>query len=203
MEKEISTEEKIIAAAKVEFLAHGMAGARMQDIADRAGINKALLHYYFRNKEKLFEIIFQESFFKIIPQLHEVFNSTDDFFMIIRKFVFVYIQTIGENSFIAPFLAHEINRDPSRMIGLLEKAGGKRLPFEKMVDAYQKALAKGEIIPCAPDMLLTNIISMCVFPFVGKPILQHVLSKDEQAFREFVERRKVEVAEFVIRAIKA
>ncbi|MEZ4979992.1 MAG: helix-turn-helix domain-containing protein [Saprospiraceae bacterium] len=85
MEKEITTEEKIIQAAKSAFLEHGMAGARMQDIADRAGINKALLHYYFRSKEKLFEIIFKEAFFKLVPQLNEILSHDDDFFIIIRK----------------------------------------------------------------------------------------------------------------------
>lgn len=203
MSESQTTEQKIIEAAKVEFLAHGMAGARMQRIADRAGINKAMLHYYFRSKEKLFEIIFQKVFFKLIPQLNEVFDSTDDFFMIIRKFVSVYIQTIGANSFFAPFMAHEINREPERLIALLEKHSGGNFPFEKMANAFQKAILEGRIKPVAPDMLLVNILSMCVFPFIGKPIIQHVLQKDDKAFDDFIERRKVEVAEFVINAIKA
>jgi TetR/AcrR family transcriptional regulator len=203
MELELSTEEKIIEAAKVEFLANGMVGARMQSIADRAGINKALLHYYFRSKEKLFEIIFRETFFKLVPQLNEVFDSTDDFFMIIRKFVSVYIKTIGSNAFIAPFMAHEMNREPERVIAMLEKNGGRNMPFEKMKNAYEKALQEGKIKPVAPDMLLVNVLSMCVFPFIGKPVIKHVLQKDEKAFDDFMERRKVEVAEFIINAIKA
>ena len=72
--KEKSTEEKILAAAKKVFVAKGMAGARMQDIADEAGINKALLHYYFRNKEKLFELIFMDAAQKLIQKINYIFE---------------------------------------------------------------------------------------------------------------------------------
>ncbi|MEZ5058877.1 MAG: TetR/AcrR family transcriptional regulator [Saprospiraceae bacterium] len=202
MEKEITTEEKIIQAAKSAFLEHGMAGARMQDIADRAGINKALLHYYFRSKEKLFEIIFKEAFFKLVPQLNEILSHDDDFFIIIRKVVAVYIETIGKNSYIAPFLAHEINRNPERVINMLEENVGRKIPFEKLVLAYQTSITSKQIRPIGPDMLLVNIISLCIFPFIGRPIIKHVLSMDEDAFSDFIDRRKVEVAEFIINAIK-
>jgi AcrR family transcriptional regulator len=202
MEQEISTEEKIIQAAKSAFLEHGMAGARMQDIADRAGINKALLHYYFRSKEKLFEIIFKEAFFKLVPQLNEILSHDDDFFIIIRKVVAVYIDTIGMNSYIAPFLAHEINRNPEKVINMLEENVGRKIPFQKLILSYQTAIRGKQIRPIGPDMLLVNIISLCIFPFIGRPIIKHVLSMEENAFSDFIERRKVEVAEFIINAIK-
>ena len=73
--KDSTTEEKILAAAKKIFVQKGMAGARMQDIADEAGINKALLHYYFRNKEKLFEVIFLAAAERLFPRINRIFEA--------------------------------------------------------------------------------------------------------------------------------
>ncbi|HMG13903.1 MAG TPA: helix-turn-helix domain-containing protein, partial [Saprospiraceae bacterium] len=90
----ISTEDKIIDAAKKVFLQQGYSGARMQDIADAAGINKALLHYYFRNKDKLFELIFLQCTQKMIPTINSVFDSDEDIFNKIRQFVSTYIEML-------------------------------------------------------------------------------------------------------------
>ena len=73
--KEFSTEQTILQAAKKVFIQKGMEGARMQEIADEAGINKALLHYYFRSKDKLFEAIFQDAILKFIPDMMEMLQS--------------------------------------------------------------------------------------------------------------------------------
>ena len=59
IKKDHNAEERILAAAKKVFTTKGMAGARMQDIADEAVINKALVHYYFRDKDKMFEVVFR------------------------------------------------------------------------------------------------------------------------------------------------
>ena len=75
VQQDTTTEGKILAAARKVFIAKGMAGARMQDIADEAGINKALLHYYFRSKEKLFETIFKELSLQFLPRINSLFES--------------------------------------------------------------------------------------------------------------------------------
>src|SRR5690606_202556 len=140
MQKDLTTEQKIVEAAKQVFLEKGMAGARMQDIADRAGINKALLHYYFRSKEKLFEIIFEEAAGTFIPPLNEVFSQTDDLFLMIRHFVATYINTIGENPYIPAFVAHEINQNPDRILEKFIKVKVDPFPLAQFFNAYQKAL---------------------------------------------------------------
>ena len=69
VEKDLNTEQKIHEAAKTVFIRKGLEGARMQEIADEAGINKALLHYYFRTKDKLFEAVFADAFYKMVPNI--------------------------------------------------------------------------------------------------------------------------------------
>src|SRR6478735_10691909 len=97
MKKDLSTEEKILNAAKKVFLTKGMDGARMQDIADKAGINKALLHYYFRSKDKLFERIFIEEAQKFMPRVTHIMLSEMTLFEKIEKFVGEYIDTLIQN----------------------------------------------------------------------------------------------------------
>src|SRR5690606_40702738 len=108
----MSTEEKIFEAAFKVFQSKGFTGARMQEIADEAGINKAMLHYFFRSKEKLFEAVFMKAFGKLAPQINEIFNSDDDLFEKIRKFTASYITFVIEYPFLPQFIIQEMNNNP-------------------------------------------------------------------------------------------
>src|SRR6185436_18120443 len=116
LRKDRSTEEKILAAAKKVFTHEGMAGARMQDIADEARINKALLHYYFRSKDKLFETIFLLEAQKFFPKINMIFESDTPLFEKIEKFVNEYITEIQENPYLPWFVLNEINRQPDTFL---------------------------------------------------------------------------------------
>src|SRR2546425_901472 len=83
--KEETTENKILQAAKKVFITKGLDGARMQDIADEAGINKALLHYYFRSKDKLFEVIFMEAATSLFPKIVSILDEDISLFDKLRK----------------------------------------------------------------------------------------------------------------------
>src|SRR4249920_2351657 len=101
---DVSTEEKILSAAKKVFISRGMAGARMQDIADEAGINKAMLHYYFKNKEKLFEVIFMEAAAQLFPRINEIFFSDYSLFEKIERFCEEYMAVVMENPYLPLFV---------------------------------------------------------------------------------------------------
>ena len=94
MKKDFTTEEKILTAAKQVFLTRGMDGARMQDIADEAGINKALLHYYFRSKDQLFEKIFLEVAHAFLPRVLGILESESTLFEKIERFCNEYISQV-------------------------------------------------------------------------------------------------------------
>ncbi len=111
-----SAEQKILEAAKQVFMENGLDGARMQDIADKAGINKALLHYYFRSKDKLFERIFVEEAQKFMPKVSTIMLSEISLFEKIEKFMSEYIDTLSQNPLLANFIMNEINRNPKEMI---------------------------------------------------------------------------------------
>ena len=111
-----STEQKIFDAAHEIFVQKGMDGAKMQEIADRAGINKALLHYYFRSKEKLFEMIFTSAAQKLFPKINFIFESDLPLFQKIEQFCHEYLEVMIENPYLPAFLINEINQDPERFI---------------------------------------------------------------------------------------
>lgn len=73
------SEEAILKAAHAVFLRRGFYGTRMQEIADEACINKALLHYYFRSKDKIFEAVFLDSLKIFLPQILEILDSDEPF----------------------------------------------------------------------------------------------------------------------------
>ena len=96
----MTTEEKIFSAAREVFHRKGFAAARMQEIADEAGINKAMLHYCFKNKDQLFEAVFLNAFGQLAPQINEIFNSEETLFVKIEKFTESYISFVMENPFL-------------------------------------------------------------------------------------------------------
>lgn len=199
--KEQSAEEKILAAARKVFTMQGMAGARMQDIADEAGINKALLHYYFRDKDKLFETVFLGEAQKFFPKINAIFNADAPLFQKIENFVEEYIAEMQENPYLPWFVLNEINRDPDQF---LYKVWGKdNLPKPaKFLEQMEKEIRNGTIKRIHPMHLLMNLLSMTIFPFVARPMLQRNMQLPDAQFRELMEQRKKEIPRFIIDSIK-
>jgi TetR/AcrR family transcriptional regulator len=198
--KELSTEQAIIEAAKKVFILKGMEGARMQEIANEAGINKALLHYYFRSKDKLFEGIFTEAFQKLVPNILELLDSELPLFEKIEMFAGKYIETFIENPLVPGFIMHELSRDPDKIVNVIRNVGIKPEIFVRQID---KEIEKGTVIPVNPYHLIVNMLAMCIFPFVATPILMNVLfDNNAETYRLFIQQRKKDVPEFIINAIK-
>ena len=197
--KKDSTEDKILEAAKNVFVAKGMEGARMQEIADEAGINKALLHYYFRSKERLFEAIFAEIVKFAFPKITRLVQSDEPIITKIEQVVDAYIDLLIKHPFIPGFVMKELNRDPSGLFKIVVKFG---LNPQAIFDHIQTAMDRGEIIQMQPRHLAANIISMCIFPFAARPLVSFVLFKDDQkALETFYAERADVIKQFVINAI--
>ncbi len=201
IKKDKTTEERILLAAKKIFVQKGMAGARMQDIANEAGINKALLHYYFRNKEKLFEVIFMEAAQKLFPRINQVFNSEQPLFEKIESFCEEYIAVVEQNPYLPLFVLNEINQNPDYFLSKVWTGASKPNP-QKFLEQIETEVEKGTIKRISPMHLLMNLISMTIFPFVAKPMFQKNLGLDELQFRSAMEQRKKEIPRFIIDAIK-
>ncbi len=195
-----NNETKILIAAKNCFQKKGMAGARMQEIADEAGINKALLHYYYRSKQLLFEAVFNQAFKIIGPKLGEVLNANLPLFEKIQVFTQNYIGFVIAHPYLPSFIIHELNQNPKFAKQLTQD---ERFPeisiFKKQVE---DAVSQGIIRPISAEQLFINIISITVFPFVGAPLLKGFTKLTDEAYNLLLEQRKTAVAEFIINAIK-
>jgi len=195
-----STEQRIFDAAHELFMQKGMDGAKMQEIANRAGINKALLHYYYRTKEKLYEMVARAVLSRAIPNLQKMIESDDPLELKIRRFIDFYIETISHNPFVPLFIISEMNKHPERFFEIiLPKDLPKPAVFFRQVE---EAVALGTIRPIKPQHLLVHIVSMCVFPFVAKPMLRLVLGMSAAEMHLFIQERKEEVTRFVFAALK-
>ena len=197
--KKDSTEDKILEAAKHVFVAKGMEGARMQEIADEAGINKALLHYYFRSKERLFDAIFGEIIKFAFPKITRILQSDSGIVIKIEQFIDAYMEILLKHPFIPGFIMKELSRDPSGLFKLVVKFG---LNPQIVLTQIQESMNRGEIRPMDPRHLAINVVSMCVFPFAARPILNFLLFKDDpEALQAFYAERAVVIKQFVINAI--
>ena len=195
-----NTETEILIAAKEIFQQKGMAGARMQEIADKAKINKALLHYYYRSKQLLFEAVFKSAFSLLAPQLNKVLNDDSDLFEKIRKFTENYVSFVIKHPYLPNFVIQELNKNPEFIQKLRSE---KNFPsIEKFKLQVSDAINQGIIKPIEAEQLFINIISLNIFPFIGEPLLMALVNVDKESYNKILENRKTEVAEFIINSIK-
>lgn len=197
----MSTEEKIKEAAKKIFIKRGYAGARMNDIADELGMNKALLHYYYRSKEKLFEVIFFEVFDMLLPKLKATVTTDLPLREKIELFVNTYVDAIASNPYVPMFILHELSQDPDRFVEKLKRRNSFPEIGQFILQIIQEMEEKS-IQRYHPFHFFMNMISMCAFPFVARPMLQAVSGIEDDHWNEIMAIRKEEVTRFILNAIR-
>jgi len=198
--KDTTTESEILKAAKRIFQRKGMIGARMQEIADEAGINKAMLHYYYRSKQILFEAVFKKAFSLLAPQLNEVMNSDDSICDKIKNFTHNYISFVIKHPYLPNFIIQELNRNPEFVKNLMNE---KHFPtIEKFRNQVNTKVAEGIIRPIKAEQLFINIMALNIFPFIAAPLLKGFVDIDDSQYKQLMEERKTEVADFIIQSIK-
>jgi TetR/AcrR family transcriptional regulator len=202
--KEKPTEELILDAAMKVFTKKGFAATRTEEIAKEAGINRALLHYYYRDKQTMFNLIFETRLKEFFKGLFVIFEADNiSLFDKIRRMVDHEINTLTKHPDLARFIITEIAQTPELLIDHGKKLGiNPRLFIDEFEKQVSKEVSTGSIKPIEGKQLLVNIMSLCIYPFVAKPIIQTMMTVDETAFYQMSEQRKKEVSEFIINAIK-
>lgn len=199
-EQNISTEEHILEVAREVFMQNGYDGTSMQMIADKAGINKSLLHYYYRSKERLFREIFAKVFSQFIPHLGVIFMSEMTLENKIHAFVDRYIDVFIENPLIPIFVMQELSKNPDSLNELIREAGIKP---EIMLGKIGSALEQEKVYIRDPRHFFVNLIGLCVFPFAARPLIQRMLfDNDQEAYNNFLQERKKEIPQLILNAIR-
>ncbi len=178
-----STEEKIKEAARKMFSKKGYTATRTRDIAEEAGINLALLNYYFRSKEKLFEIVMLEKMEKyfgvLVPVLNDASTTLENK---IESISSKYIDLVLANPELPLFVLSELRNGPEHFIKLTKKA-----------DFFNSEFIR-QLVKKRPDVnplhFFTSLLGMCLFPFLMRPVLQKMTSMKDEAFHKLMLERK-------------
>ena len=201
-DSDLQTEDKIFEAATDVFVEKGMDGARMQDIANHAGINKSLLHYYYRSKDHLFNAVFEKIADKMFSKFAPVFDEHLSLEDKIRFFYREQISFLQKNPRLPAFLLNEINRNPGRIKKLIRNINVNRFVM-MLFEQHGKELAEYGVTEKLIPQMMTTIAAISVFPFAARGILETLFEKVNINFDEYLEERKTFAPEFVIRSLKA
>lgn len=196
------TEKAILDAARKVFTQKGFAASRMEDIAQVAGINRALLHYYFRCKEKLFDIIFQQRIREFFLGLVGIITRPESIDEKIKAIVAHDIDMIRSQPDLPIFVLQELAQRPDRLIEAASAGANPANMMKAWKQQVKLAVDKKQIRPVDGGQLLINIMSLCVYPFIAKPVIKAVQELDDVQFDKMVVKRKQEVVDFVMNSIK-
>ena len=194
--KDISTEERIKAAARKVFHQKGFAGTRTRDIAEEAGINHAMLNYYFRSKEKLFGIVMMETmaqFFKGVNlMLNDESTSLDEKIDLI---VSNYVDLLLKEPELPTFILNEVRPNPQAFVE--QNPIKEALTHSVLTRQYAEAVARGEITEPNLIQAILNVIGLVIFPFIAKPILTSIINIPEEQYKALMLQRKTLIPQWI------
>ena len=178
------TKAKLVETAKELFLEKGFDGLKMQELADRAGMNKGLLHYYFKSKESLFKAIFNEAIASIFEGASEIITSDWSVKDKLHAVIDLYFDKLLANPGLPVFIISEIHKNPS-----LEGVAIPLIEIKKIMGKFFKA-ENEDIAPLKKLNLFLTVISLSVFPFAARPLLTQIIP-EEIGFEAFMKQRRV------------
>lgn len=203
-EPETDTEEKILDAALIVFSTKGKDGARMQEIADLAGTNKALLHYYFRSKDRLYDAVFDHVLGKLVQSFGPRLQTASSFGEMVRIFIDTYVDFVADNLPVMRLMVTEHlsggSQVTSRLKAMMESEGA---PPRVFVESMSRAIKRGEIRAADPHQTLITILSSCIFFFVIFPTVQAIVPLAARKPHAFIEQRKRHIADLILHSLRS
>lgn len=202
------TEQRILDTAHAVFVRRGTAGARMQEIAAEAGVNQALLHYYFRNKEQLAQAAFERAARGFMPAVVQVIASPGDLEDKVRRIIDLELTALSRAPYLPGYIISEVTHQPERaaqliaaVTGLTPQELGPRVlgTLRKQIDARVRA---GTMRAIAPESFIVNLMALCIFPFAVRPMVQAMLGLDDRRFGQFITRRRDDLPAFFMGALR-
>ncbi|MGD1892328.1 MAG: TetR/AcrR family transcriptional regulator [Cyclobacteriaceae bacterium] len=192
--EEVSTEERIKQAATKVFVQKGYAATKTRDIAEEAGINIASLHYYYRSKDKLFELVIGEALRNFSKVMDSIFNNDLPLHEKIRIFVERYIDFIKENPMVPLFIVAESQHNPETV----DKLMAHEQTLDKLEAQFKELAEQGVIRKMHHAHFMMNMVSLTIFPFLMKPLLLHKIELSLDEYNNLLEERKKMIPEMII-----
>lgn len=200
MVKDSDTESQILETAREVFIQEGYDGARMQHIADKAGINKALLHYYYRTKENLFKAVFDRVFDEVMNRIFSLVASEDSLEDLIRVFFREHTGYLLREPRLPAFIVSEISLHPRLLASVFQKYG--RMGIGRFSELVAKGKEEGNVDPdLDPIQLLINMLSLSVFPVIVSPVFREVFGLTQESTDEMMRERIEQLPGWVMKSI--
>lgn len=186
------TEDLIKETAIRLFFQKGHINATTQEIADEAGVNRALIHYYFRSRDLLFEKVLHETLGATREKINAIFSSNDTLYNKISRFIGIFIEQNIDYPYLENFLVTEMVKNPAK-VKELHPVEEKRERLRKILEEQIKEeIAAGNIDPISIEHFMVNLMSLCNYPLIAKPMVQNFFGYDEAAYKKFLlERRNI------------
>lgn len=201
--EEKNTEQAILKAAEALFLKQGFAQTTTKQIAQRAGCNQALLHYYYRTKDNLFVQIFEEKAKFIATHFLDINLTAQTLEERISQMVELHFELFRKNPRLVPFLLKEVLSDPVRVVPILDKIKQYMVKiFGKIDETLHEEIEKGAARPVSTLNVILTLVSLDMAPFIIAPVLQRVLDLTDEQLDEQLDKRKPEVVEILLRQIR-
>lgn len=198
------TEARIFEAAVEVFAQKGESGARMQEIADRAGLNKSLLHYYYRSKERLYGKVFEFVKQRFMGSLNTALQEAPTFEDALRAFIDRYIDTLASNPHFIRIMVHE-NLSGGHTVGAKFREmmlTEPDTPVQIFMRRMQAAIDAGEIRPVDPFQTFVTILGSSVFPFLAYPTLSVVHPEATADKEAFIAARKQHLFDLIFEGLR-
>jgi AcrR family transcriptional regulator len=188
--KDCKTEQLIKDTAKRIFLTEGKMLATTQDIADAAGVNRTLLHYYFRSRDILFNMVFKEALTELRQRLHEVLGSELPFKQKIENMVTVFYEELTKSPYLETFIALHLNQEPEKYEELFIGLPGGKERLKSFFKEIQREMEKGTIVEMKPVNFFINLFALMAYPFVARPIYLKMFDLTDAAYNKLLTERK-------------
>lgn len=198
------TEENIFEAAVHEFACHGKNGARMHAIAEAAGVNKALVHYYFRNKELLYEDVFNFMYTKFMGALHDAMQGHQSFSELLKSFINGYIDFLKDNEGYSLLLQQELGVGATTLRKKFDEVVSQfgESPSVMFVRKMEEAQSKGEIRKVDPYQTFITLLGACIYIFIAFPIVSTARPELANKKDEYIESRKEHIYDLIYNGLK-
>lgn len=195
------TEDKILLVAQKLFRQKGYNGTKTQEIADQAGINKALLHYYFKTKQDLFEQVFLLSLQEVFSVLGSYLNSEEALLEKIPRLVSSYFDYVAKNINLFVFIISEVwqNQDFTQKF---VKVALEKIDFKGYIQSFEREVDLGILKDIKPIHFLVNLVSLSIFPFMVSPLLKGMLNEMEIDAASILEERKEVVIQSLLAMVR-
>jgi TetR/AcrR family transcriptional regulator len=206
--RDAGTETRILDAAHAVFMRRGTAGARMTEIAREAGVNHALVHYYFRSKQRLADAVFRRAISQFFPVMIGVLASDAPLEDKVRQVAAAQIDMLLNNRYLPGYLLAELNHYPERAEQLLNSMSGttsanvRARLFGTLGKQLDEAAANGTLRVIRPQEFVLNLVSMIVYPFAARPLVMAIIGMDDATFTAAMEARKTEIPAFFLAALR-